>query len=162
MTGDPTNPLPMVDFAPFELTNVAPHVAQMQSRIRELIGASAEGVVRQARLHRIAAEALQEVQRAEAKHGRQSGIPDGTGPDVQIPQVQGRIEPVAVTNHEWAQRCKYDTDKNAHEGRVTRLDILLEEVAEASAEDALPVLREELIQVIAMGIAWVADIDERS
>jgi hypothetical protein len=116
---------------------------------------------RAAKLHGIAAEILQEVGRAEAKHGRQRGIPDGTGPDALFPQVQGRIEPVPVTAAEWALRCKYDTDKNAAAGRVTRFDILLEEVAEASEQDDLGALRAELLQVGAMAAAWIADIDER-
>jgi hypothetical protein len=45
-------------------------------------------VVRQIKLHAIAAEGLREVERARAKHGEQRGIPDGTGPDVRLEQLE--------------------------------------------------------------------------
>jgi hypothetical protein len=117
-------------------------------------------VVRQIKLHAIAAEGLREVERARAKHGEQRGIPDGTGPDVRLEQ----LEPVgagAPTGIEFANLCKYLTDKRAAAGEVTRADIVLEEIAEAFAEDDLHALRGELIQGIAMLVAWVYDIDLR-
>lgn len=50
---------------------------------------------------------------------------------------------------------------NAANGNVTWMDILLEEVWEALAEDDLGKLRAELIQVAAVCCAWVEDIDGR-
>ena len=140
---------------------ITPPITFDRESMQDAIRVAFEPIIRQMKLHAIAAEGLQEVEKARAKHGEQRGLPDGTGPDLLIPQIQGRIEAVPVTLHEWALQCKYRTDKHAAEGNVTRLDILLEEVAEASAEDDLSKLREELVQVIAMGIAWIYDIDQR-
>lgn len=44
-------------------------------------------------------------------------------------------------------------------GRGTYRDILLEEVAEAFAESSPHALREELVQVAAVAVAWVEKID---
>jgi hypothetical protein len=120
-----------------------------------------EPMIRKAKLHGIAAEILQAQGRAEAKHGKQTHLPDGTGPDALFPQVQGRVEPVPVTAAEWALRCKYDTDKNADAGTVSWFDILLEEVAEASEQDDLEALRAELLDSGAVIASWILAIDAR-
>lgn len=46
-------------------------------------------------------------------------------------------------------------------GEGSWLDVLLEEVYEASAETAPEKLRTELVQVAAVAIAWIEDIDKR-
>ena len=84
-------------------------------------------------LHAIAAEILQAQGRAEAKHGKQTHLPDGTGPD----EVFKQLDRNGQTAAEWALFCKYRTDMNAAAGKVTWFDILLEEVAEASEQDDL-------------------------
>jgi hypothetical protein len=132
-----------------------------QESIREFVEVIVAPFVRKAKLHGIAAEILQAQARAEGKHGKQTHLPDGTGPDALFPQIQGRIEPVPVTAAEWALRCKYDTDKNAHAGDVTWFDILLEEVAEASEQDDLQALRAELLDSGAVIASWILAIDER-
>lgn len=58
--------------------------------------------------------------------------------------------------------CKYYrdiTDNNAKEGTITWLDILREEVYEAFAETDPVKVREELVQVAAVAVAWVEAID---
>src|SRR5690349_12466759 len=79
-------------------------------------------------LHRssIAQEVLAEIVRAEAKHGRQTGIPDGTGPDEMFEQLRYRVDAdTPPPASEWALLCKFITDSRP---QATRFDILLEEV----------------------------------
>lgn len=83
--------------------------------------------------------------RQVAKWGPQSH-PDGTG------------YPGSVEN---ANRAKLLTDTAAREGELTWGLIFLEEVAEAMAESAPALLRAELVQALAVGAAWIADIDSR-
>ena len=59
--------------------------------------------------------------------------------------------------------AKHYTDMRARAGEVTWGDILLEEVAEAFEERDDPAkLREELIQVAAMAVAWIRALDHQS
>lgn len=140
--GDPTNPLPLRDFAKVDLK---PYVRMVQKFVREVAASSDLG--RQARLNFIGAEVLDEVERARRKHGAQAGIPDGTG---------GPYWAAA------AQAAKEVTDRRAEAGLATRLDIVREEVFEAFAESDPEKLRAELIQAAAMLHAWIYDIDTRS
>lgn len=52
-------------------------------------------------------------------------------------------------------------DQLAVVGRVTWSSILLEETFEAMAEVDVTKLREELVQVAAVAVAWVEDLDSR-
>lgn len=52
-------------------------------------------------------------------------------------------------------------DRAAAEGRVTWALILHEEFMEAMAEADIAMLRKELVQVAAVAVAWVEDIDSR-
>ena len=61
----------------------------------------------------------------------------------------------------WADKRREHADMNADMGRVSWHDILMEEVAEASAERDLAALRKELVQVAAVAVAWIEDIDSR-
>jgi hypothetical protein len=70
--------------------------------------------------------------------------PDGTG---------ARFMGTLRNAHQ--QRCK----ENAEAGKVTYLDILLEEVYEAAAESDRTKLRKELIQVAAVCVQWVQKLD---
>jgi len=84
-------------------------------------------------------ELLAERQRQTAKHGDQSHLPNGTGPELilcDLPFMGGN-------------------------GSITFEMILLEEVFEAIAESDLAKLRAELIQVAAVAVQFVEAIDRR-
>lgn len=63
---------------------------------------------------------------------------------------------------EMAWRHKRDNDLNAKAGTVGWDGILLEEVYEALAESERDALRAELVQVAAVCVAWVEDLDNRA
>lgn len=84
-----------------------------------------------------------ERKRQDAKWGEQNW-PDGTGAPIWEAE---------------AAAAKSATDANAQNGSVTYGDILIEEVYEAMAESDAANLREELIQVAAVAVAWVEKID---
>jgi hypothetical protein len=68
------------------------------------------------------------------------------------------------THHSWGREA--DTAKDAYEqavaaGVMTWQHVLLEEVMEAFAETDPVTLREELIQVAAVAVAWAESIDRR-
>lgn len=60
-----------------------------------------------------------------------------------------------------AAALKAANSSMAEIGAITWQDILFEEVAEAFAEALPNRIREELIQVAAVAVAWVEDIDSR-
>jgi hypothetical protein len=80
-------------------------------------------------------------------------LEDGTGPDVQwlLPLAFAR-----ATVAEKMLRGEYDS----HE-RPTWMHLVREEVAEAFQESDPARLREELIQVAALCVSWVEQIDAR-
>jgi hypothetical protein len=101
-------------------------------------------------------EVARERDAQEAKHGDQSHLPDGTGPD-RILSMR-RAEDIA----HWAKaRCKAASQNEGGDGSITFEHILTEEWAEAVAESDPAKLRAELIQVIAVGVQWVEAIDRR-
>lgn len=53
-------------------------------------------------------------------------------------------------------------DEAAARGDLTWADILLEEVFEALAEDDVKPLRAELVQVAAVVVAWIENLDRRA
>ena len=61
-----------------------------------------------------------------------------------------------------AESAKILNDHKAQVGTLTFRDILEEEVREAYAETDSERLREELVQVAAVAVAWVEAIDRRS
>ena len=66
-------------------------------------------------------------------------------------------------NNKWlADIARNITDQNAQNGKLTWLDILNEEVGEASAEETPEALRTELIQSAAVLVAWIECIDRRN
>lgn len=88
-----------------------------------------------------------ERERQDAKWGVQSH-PNGTGSE----DYKRRAEEMRVACEE-AFRI----------GRGSWGNILLEEVFEAMAESSTTRLREELVQVVAVGVAWIEALDrERS
>jgi hypothetical protein len=101
--------------------------------------------------HDVLSEVLAERGRQNAKWGEQNH-PNGTGPHV----VWRSFSPEA------ADACKELRDRtnlNAQTGELTWLDILLEEIAEAFAEDDPAKLRAELVQLGAVAVAWVEAVD---
>lgn len=83
--------------------------------------------------------------RQEAKWGEQNH-PDGTGD---------------VCHQAEAHYRRTRADAAAQAGTLTWKDIALEEVWEALAERDPSKLRAELIQALAVGVAWVEAIDRR-
>jgi hypothetical protein len=96
--------------------------------------------------YRVLSDLLHERDRQDVKWGEQHH-PDGTGGEELIYM---------------ATAAKRVCDKHAEDGTVTWFDILNEEFREAMAESHPKLLREELIQVAAVAIAWIEDIDSRS
>lgn len=98
----------------------------------------------------------EEIVRSIRKHGAQTGLPNGTGPTE------------TMFNHpSWgfatlATEATHVTDAKSHahgDGTVTWADILLEEVFEALAENDSQRLRDELVQVAAVAVKWIALLD---
>lgn len=123
-------------------------------------------VFRPLQLHGIALEAIEEIRRARKKHGSNADLPDGTGPEKHVLHhlaswSGGSNREMPITNAELEQGAKARTDECHNRGVKTREMILTEEWAEAMAESDVDALRGELIQLIAMGIDWVCDIDRR-
>jgi hypothetical protein len=85
-----------------------------------------------------------ERRRQDARWGEQNH-PDGAGPAYAAEATRRRDE------------C----EQAAASGTLTWRHILLEEVAEAGAEQEPKRLREELIQVAAVAVAWAQAIDRR-
>lgn len=105
-----------------------------------------------------------EVTRSTQKHGDQSHVPLGTGD--QTPMLHGCELPqphphAAVTMGTFAHTARAVTDSAFRDGYGTWADILLEEVAEALAEDTPAKVRAELIQVAAVAVKFIDAIDRQ-
>lgn len=105
-------------------------------------------------LNPVEREVRDELARQDEKWGEQNH-PDGTGPKTPIVVGIARM-------HEAATAARRACQRAASEGDVTWRHILLEEVAEAFAEEDPAKLRAELIQVAAVAQQWVAAIDRRT
>ncbi|AGZ38587.1 hypothetical protein [Actinoplanes friuliensis] len=92
----------------------------------------------------VLAEVAAERRAQDKKWGLQNH-PDGTGPAYAAEAALARKE------------C----DEAAATGSLSWRHILLEEVAEATAEDDPEALRRELIQVAAVAVAWAEALDRR-
>lgn len=103
-------------------------------------------------------EVAEERRRQDAKWGQQNHL-NGTSSDsvwaAWITPLE-ELGPAGIQSREAARRL---CDSRFRQGSGTWLDILLEEVAEAFAEDDVRGLRVELIQVAAVTVAWVEAID---
>lgn len=110
----------------------------------------------------IAVEVLAERDRQDRKWGEQNHI-DGTGPQsmpLLLVYSDGDVrddDPAARLS----SLFQAETDEAARVDAVAWIDILLEEVFEASAEEDFEKLRAELIQVAAVAQQWVQAIDRR-
>lgn len=110
----------------------------------------------------IADEVRAEIRRSIEKHGEQDSVPLGTGD--QVPFLHGCELPqphphVAVTMGTLAYTARNVTDSTFRDGYGTWADILLEETAELLAEDHPARVREEAVQVAAVAMKIVAQID---
>jgi len=105
----------------------------------------------------VLAEVLAERVRQIAKHGVQSHLPDGTGP-------QKRLVGASHAELEvWMKaRTKAASQNEGGNGSITFEHILTEEWAEAIAEDDPVKLRAELVQVAAVAVQWIEAIDGRA
>ena len=93
--------------------------------------------------------------RQDAKFPGQT-LPDGTGPDVYWAECWYN-----TSNRDLASLLRAECKRAARAGTLTWLDVLAEEFAEATAEADFAKLRTELIQVAAVAVRWVEDIDRR-
>lgn len=96
------------------------------------------------RTHDVLAEVLLERAAQDARWGEQNH-PDGT----------------SVTFCPVAEHAKRRCGRKALAGTLTFADILNEEFWEAMCEKDSPSLREELLQVAAVAVAWIEAIDRR-
>lgn len=85
--------------------------------------------------------------------------PDGTGPDIQW--ALGMIHPDTMTAEAIRDEAQFRADIATDEGVLTWCDILVEEVAEAFAENDYQSLRDELVQVAAVCVQWISALDRR-
>lgn len=103
-------------------------------------------------------EIARERSRQTAKHGDQSHLPDGTGPNLYLraaPRLADRLA-------QWAKRrCKAASQNEGGNGLITMEMILTEEWAETIVEDDPAKLRAELVQVAAVAVQWIETIDRR-
>ena len=125
------------------------------------IEAMAEAV-RPVKLSTVALEAIEEVSKARQKHGSNADLADGTGPGERFFEDYGFEGEADLPNWEAEHIAKSVTDSACAAGRKhTRAQILFEEFVEAVATGRPEDLRKELIQVIAMGLDWIVDLDDR-
>lgn len=117
---------------------------------------------RRARTAHVLGDLVIERRQQTAKHGDQTHLPDGTGPDVWLaPPATGE----RLTFGHLAKVLRTQTDQRsqtAGDGTVTFADILLEETFEALAETDPALLRAELVQAGAVIVQWVEAIDQRA
>lgn len=110
----------------------------------------------------IYAEVRAERERQRAKHGDQTHLPNGTGPDRWHQMDQYYLRRHGIRNDDLALWAKARTDAASHsqgDGTVTFEHILTEEWAEAIAEDEPEALRAELMQVAAVAVQWIEALD---
>lgn len=85
---------------------------------------------------------------------------DGTGPAVYVLN-RTDVNLDLRTGTELSGIFRTACERDAGVGRVTWRSILLEEVFEALAEADPAKIRAELIQAVAVGVAWIEAIDRR-
>ena len=113
--------------------------------------------------HPVVVEVAAERARQTAKHGDESHLPDGTGPErclTDLPHFQGhaRHDHLAA----WAKARTDAASQSQGDGSITFEHILTEEWAEAIAEQDPQALRAELVQVAAVAVQWIEALDLRA
>lgn len=100
-------------------------------------------IINHKQLHSVYAERLAQ----DRKWGPGQSHPDGTG------------NPVFKMQADIARDA---ADTAARDGNITWRHILREEFFEALAESDIDRLREELVQVAAVAVSWIEDLDRRT
>lgn len=133
-------------------------IAEMVSKAINEIAAKTEG-----RLRPIG-DVMKERNRQDEKWGEQHH-PDGTGPGATLfgRTFSGMARDLKAINDE---RASHGVEWDTRAGRLVPSVplwslILLEEVYEALESDDPAHLREELVQVAAVAVNWIEDIDSR-
>jgi hypothetical protein len=111
-----------------------------------------DGPLEPLRTQDVLAEVAAERKRQNAKWGEQNH-PDGTGPE-----TYWQLDDDERAN-DAARIYRVITQQRAERGELTWKDIWLEEIAEALAENDPAKLRAELVQAVAVGVAWIEKID---
>ena len=62
---------------------------------------------------------------------------------------------------DWESTARFIVDLNVSKGKLTWADVLREEYHEVMAEEDKAALRNELIQVAAVAVRWIEDLDRR-
>jgi hypothetical protein len=96
-------------------------------------------------LARVLGDVTAEREAQHAAHGVQHHLADGTGAEWRA----------------FAEHMRAECERAAAEGRMTWRHILLEEVAEALAEEEPDRIRGELVQAAAVAVQWLQAIDQR-
>ncbi|MEV4055157.1 hypothetical protein AB0J55_28485 [Amycolatopsis sp. NPDC049688] len=96
-------------------------------------------------LARVLGDVTAEREAQHAAHGVQHHLADGTGAEWRA----------------FAEHMRTECQRAAAEGRMTWRHILLEEVAEALAEEEPDRIRGELVQAAAVAVQWLQAIDQR-
>lgn len=87
------------------------------------------------------------------KHGVQTDLPDGTGPDMACPVTDGSATRAQLAES-MKRRCRAVSRDEGGDGSITFEHILTEEWAEAITEEDPERLYDELIQVAAVAVQW--------
>ena len=96
-----------------------------------------------------------------AEYGTNNDLADGTGPEVKwMPRIPVPHTPSPALQIERICREEYE-ETEARDGKVTWMQLVREEVAEAFAEEDPKRLSAELLQVAALCVSWVETIAER-
>jgi hypothetical protein len=117
----------------------------------------------------VLADVRAERARQYARHGSNSTLSDGTGPEVPwmgnvADFYQSRLAAVRRFPGAGEIETHLRNDYEAHEartGKPTWMHLVREEVAEVFAENDPQRLRAELIQVAALAVSWVEKLDAR-
>ncbi len=148
-----TVPVTMVVTNAAPLRAVTDALTDLATAIRNMLDDQAER--ESTATEAVLAHVLDELRRQDVKWGEQNHS-DGTGPDIRWqPGIQSTAT-AAVLADEFRRRCQANSP-----GEDTWRDILLEEVAEALAENDPAKLRAELVQVAAVAVQWIEAIDRR-
>lgn len=109
-------------------------------------------------LEHVLSEVMDERCRQQAKWGQQNH-PDGTGGEPGPSRSADSSDRLQALRREHAEASRVLCNHVFREGRGTWRHILREEVDEAIAEDDKARLRQELVQVAAVAVAWIEKLD---
>ena len=121
------------------------------------------------RTGRAVLDVMLEREQQTKKHGVQTHLPDGTGPDGHVLEELGGLSAInfeGASNSLLAdlakRRCKAASQNEGGDGSITFEHILTEEWAEVLAEEDQDALRTELVQLAAVAVQWIEKLDEEA